>query len=396
MKYSLITRFLFVGLAILSVAACVKVEPGPDQVGDHLYFAGDSVRLSTRSDGQHAYVTGYVGSKGPLNFIVDTGSPVNVIDREIAESMGLKMIGEKEVLSGGVEPLIAHIVVIPKVIVDGLTIENAEFLTMELNTLSLGQLQGVLGMALFRESLITFDPGNDRIVVSQAELTAGDAGVVAYDKDSESGFRIDADVVGQSVTMNLDTGAPSEFTFPLALSTKIPLQGALREGPVAQLVGGQRSIRLGTVDGNIKLGAITFENPQVGFIDPSTTHGNIGNAVLRDLVLSIDQRNGLLLLRKPQADKVTHVVVAENSGESRRLGLQLRSIPAGSPPTVTMIVSGSLSERAGLKIGDVLVSVNGQPMQELDLKELGPLFKSATPLRFEVERDTESFIVEIH
>jgi hypothetical protein len=35
-------------------------------------------------------------------------------------------------------------------------------------------------------------------------------------------------------------------------------------------------------------------------------------------------------------------------------------------------------------------------MQELDLKELGPLFRSATPLRFEVERNGEPFIVEIH
>lgn len=395
MKYPLITRILFGGLAFLCVTACVKVEPGPNQVGDHLFFAGDSVRLSTRSDGQHAFVTGSVGSRGPLNFIVDTGSPVNVIDREIAEAMGLKRIGEKEVLSGGVEPLIADIVVIPRVMVDGLTIENAEFLTMELNTLSLGQLQGVLGMALFRESLITFDPGNDRIVVSQAELTAGDAGVVAYDKDFQSGFRIEAEVVGQPVTMNLDTGAPSKFTFPLALSATIPLQGELRKGPVAQLVGGQRSIQLGTVDGVIKLGAINFENPEVAFIDPSATHGNIGNAVLRDLVLSIDQRNGLLQLRKSQANTVTHVVAAESSGEPRRLGLQLRSLPAGSPPTVTMIVSGSLSERAGLKIGDVLVSVNGQPMQGLNIRELGSLFKSTTPLRFEVERNGEPLVVEI-
>jgi predicted aspartyl protease len=395
MKYSLIARLLIGGLAVVSCTACVKIEPEPNQIGDHLYFVGDSVRLSTNSDGAHAYVTGFVGSKQPLNFIVDTGSPVNVIDREIAETMGLKKIGEKEVLSGGVEPLTADIVVIPKVTVDGLTIENAEFLTMELSAMSLGQLQGVLGMTLFDQSMITFDPANDRIVVSQAELTAGDAGVIAYDKDAQSGFRIEAEVVGQPVTMNLDTGAPSKFTFPLALSATIPLQGALRDGPVAQLVGGQRSIQLGTVDGIIRLAGIKYENPQVAFIDPSTTHGNIGNAVLRDLVLSIDQRNGLLQLQKSQAKKVTHVVAAENAGEPRRLGMQLRSIPAGTPPTVTMIEPGSLSERAGLKIGDVLVSVNGQPMQELDFNELSTLFKNATPLRFVVERTGEPFIVEI-
>ncbi|MBT8110194.1 MAG: aspartyl protease family protein [Gammaproteobacteria bacterium] len=330
-----------------------------------------------------------------MNFIVDTGSPVNVIDREIAEAMGLQKIGEKEVLSGGVEPLTADIVVIPSVIVDGLTIKNAEFLTLDLNALSLGQLQGVLGMTLFRESLITFDPANDRIVVSQSELTPGDAGVIAYDQDSQSGFQIEVEVVGQPVKMNLDTGAPSSFTFPLLLGATIPMRGELRQGPVAQLAGGKRSIQLGTVDGAIEFGAITFENPQVAFIDPSAPHGNIGNAVLRELVLSIDQRNGLLMLRMSEAPNENYVVTAESSGKPRRLGMQIRSVPAGSLPTVTMIESGSLSERAGLKIGDVLVSVNEQPMQELELKELGPLFKSATPLRFKVERNGEPLTVEI-
>ena len=395
MKYSLIARLLIGGLAVVSCTACVKIEPEPNQIGDHLYFVGDSVRLSTNSDGAHAFVTAFVGSKHPLNFIVDTGSPVNVIDREIAETMGLQKIGEKEVLSGGVEPLTADIVVVPKVTVDGLTIKNAEFLTMELSAMSRGQLQGVLGMTLFDQSMITFDPANDRIVVSQAELTAGDAGVIAYDKDAQSGFRIEAEVVGQPVTMNLDTGAPSRFTFPLALSATIPLQGSLRDGPVAQLVGGQRSIQLGTVDGEIRLGEIKYDNPQVAFIDPSTTHGNIGNAVLRDLVLSIDQRNGLLQLQKSPAKKVTHVVAAENAGEPRRLGMQLRSTPAGTPPTVTMIEPGSLSERAGFKVGDVLVSVNGQSMQELDFNEQRTLFSSGTPLRFVAERTGEPIIVEI-
>lgn len=395
MSYSRIARLLPGILASLLITACVKFEPGPVQVGDHLYFVGDSVRLSTRSDGQHAFVTGVVGSRDPLNFIVDTGSPVNVIDREIAEAMGLQKIGEKEVLSGGVEPLTADIVVIPSVIVDGLTIKNAEFLTLDLNALSLGQLQGVLGMTLFRESLITFDPANDRIVVSQSELTPGDAGVIAYDQDSQSGFQIEVEVVGQPVKMNLDTGAPSSFTFPLLLGATIPMRGELRQGPVAQLAGGKRSIQLGTVDGAIEFGAITFENPQVAFIDPSAPHGNIGNAVLRELVLSIDQRNGLLMLRKSEAPNENYVVTAESSGKPRRLGMQIRSVPAGSLPTVTMIESGSLSERAGLKIGDVLVSVNEQPMQELELKELGPLFKSATPLRFKVERNGEPLTVEI-
>lgn len=399
MNSRLIARFAGGVLVLFAATAFPQAKAaGPElsQIGDNLRFAGQSIQITTRSDGRHAFVLGHIGTKDPINIIVDTGAGVNVIDRGIAEELGLQKVGEMEVLSGGVEPVAANIVVVPLMRVGDLTIQNAEFITLELDAMSLGQFQGVLGMTLFREALLTFDPQNDRITISKGELSAGDPGVVSYHSTLGSGFKIDVEVAGQQITMILDTGSPSSFTFPLALSESLPLQGELRKGPRAQLVGGERSIQLGTLDGVIKLGDLTYMNPELAFMDPSTPYGNIGNSVLGDIVLTIDQRNGLLALRKSEATKVARAATEKQPRKPRRLGIQFRGMPGGRVLTVSKVDSASLGQRAGMKAGDVLVRLNGRPTQEYDMKALGALFRSSTPLRFEVERNGELRIIEIH
>ena len=193
----LLETLLACGTLIITTA-CLKAEVASSQVtriGSHLRFAGETVRLTSRSDGGHALVSAHVGDRGPFNFIVDTGSAANVIDRALAEEMGLRKVGQKDVLSGGIEPVNADVVLVPLLRVDGLTVEDAEFLSMDLDAMSLGRIQGVLGMELFREALLTLDPRNDRITVAQGELSVGGAGVMSYRSDAGSGFQVDAMVV---------------------------------------------------------------------------------------------------------------------------------------------------------------------------------------------------------
>ena len=373
----------------LMIPACLQAtnaETTPVQIGEHLQLANETATLKTHSDGRHVFVTGMIGDKGPYNIIVDTGAGANVIDKTLAAEMGLAKTGEMEVLSGGVEPVTADVVTLPEMRVDGLTIENAEFLTMELAEMSLGQFHGVLGMQLFKHALITFDPRHERILVAQAELAAGAPGVIAFDASS-SAFGVEIDAAGQQAPMVFDTGAPSSFTFPLALSETLPLQGELIKGADAQLVGGARSTWTAVLDGDIRLADEIYENPEITFMDPSAPHGTIGNAVLNDLVLRIDQKNSLLSLRA--ADAATKTAQSEKqSGNPRRLGIQLRGMGGGAL-TVARVMPGSLGEQAGFLAGDQLVELNGKPASDYDMAALGKLFKSAEPLHFVIDRDGE-------
>ncbi len=394
MKPRLTVIFTSFALTLITPAClqATNANPAQVQIGEHLQLASEEATLKTHSDGRHVFVSGMIGDKGPYNIIVDTGAGPNVIDKTLAAEMGFAKTGEMEVLSGGVEPVTADIVTLPAMRVDGLTIENAEFLTMELGEMSLGQFHGVLGMQLFKEALVTFDPRHENITVRQTELAAGAPGVLAYDA-STGGFKIEIDAAGHKTSMIFDTGAPSGFTFPFSLSESLPLQGELVKGADAQLVGGARSTWTATLDGDIRLADEIYKNPEVTFMDPSTAHGNIGNAVLDDLVLKIDQKNSLLSLRA--ADIATTTAQTTNeSGKPRRLGIQLRGMGGGAL-TVARVMPGSLGEAAGFLAGDILVELNGKPAADYDMAALGKLFKSAAPLHFVIDRDGEQRDIKI-
>jgi type II secretory pathway component PulC len=62
-------------------------------------------------------------------------------------------------------------------------------------------------------------------------------------------------------------------------------------------------------------------------------------------------------------------------------------MPGGSVLEIGRVDPGSIGETAGLLAGDVLLTLNGRPTAEYDMSELGTLFRSSTPLRFDIERD---------
>jgi membrane-associated protease RseP (regulator of RpoE activity) len=367
------------------------------EVGDHLRYTGDQVELTTRSmgisaQGEHRFVTGSFGEKGPFNIIVDTGSGVSVVDSAIAKELGLEKVGEMEVLSGGVDPIRADIVIVPEFTIEGLTILDSKFITLDLQSMSMGQLHGVLGMDVLKDALLIFDPTNDRIIISKGELSKADPGVVEFSDPEVGGISIEINAAGTSVPMVLDTGAPWGFTFPYALSNSLALLSELEEGSKATLVGQQRSTWKGQLDGDITIGDLVFTNPEIVFIDPSSPHGNIGNGILGDLLVTLDQSNRLskMVISSPQVQKK----VEKPPKARRRIGIQLRQRGAGEME-ISMIQSDSLGEKAGLKKGDIIIGLNDQPINDFDMKALGKLFGGSDPLRFDIKRNGERLHVEI-
>ena len=392
---------------IMAGAAPVQAKQDSEQQESGLYFEGDSVELQTQVAGRHVSVQGYVGDQGPFNMIVDTGAGGNVIDLSLVEGMGLEVIGQKEVMSGGVVPMMLDVVIVPSVRIGDLTIRNAEFLAMDILTMTLGNQHAVIGMPIFKNDLLAFDTKNEKIRVSRAELSAGGPNVFSYVQEQRSGFEINVNVAGTEVPMVIDTGNHGGFIFPMALSETLPLKGDLRDAPSVRLADGERKTKVATLDGTIQLGSFKFADPEVRFLDPAPPHGNIGLQIVENLVLSIDQKNGLLSLaasegtpvRRVSAAPVRRMSAAPSSapagGKKRSLGVGFRGSRDENGWAVGSVGSGSLGEQSGIMIGDILLKINGQAIHEIDMKQLGPLFGGSDPLHMEISRDGETRMIEI-
>jgi len=357
---------VLLALATLGVAGgqgAIAEEQLPNS-GEFI-FDGDAIVLPlVQQEGQPMVVVDF-GDGEKYKFIVDTGASVNVLDSRIAEEQGYEVIGEIEIGAPGGPQIPANIVTVPIARIGGASIKEAEFVVMDVDGFSRGMTQGVIGMGLFRDYLLTFDQSGGRITVA-------------------------VDVAGTQVASHIDTGAMGSFMMPGDMTGSLPLQAAPTAGPKARLVGGERDIKMAQLDGAIQFAGFRYENPKIAFMNPSPGYGNIGSRVLGELVMSVDQKNHLIAFRKP-----AHKVAAVSDNKPRRLGVGFRGVPGGSTLTISTVDSGSLGEKAGFSSGDVLLQLNGKATEQYDMSELGTLFRSSAPLTFDIERDGVSKTIRI-
>ena len=369
-----------------------------------LTFSQESVEFHLEKVGGHSLVKVDFGDGTRHSFIIDTGAPTNVIDERLASAQGYEVVGQRMVGSPGGNPIPAKVVRIPEVRLGEAIIKNAEFVVVALDQMSRGLMQGVLGMSLFKGYLLTIDQGNGRVVVSRGSLSPGGPGVIAYES-SDDQIQFDIDVAGQPVPVNLDTGAPGYFTLPAALKQTLPLQDTPARTGTAELTGGTHTVETARLNGEIEFADLRFEDPTVAFIDSSTTRGNIGNGILDTLEISLDQGNRLIAIHRSipqehssQPTGEPRVVMRRVAGPQtprRRLGIRFQGTPGGGQLIVAGVDPGSISEQAGFRAGDRIIAINDRPCEELDVNELGSLLGSASPLKFQLERNGESLVIDV-
>jgi membrane-associated protease RseP (regulator of RpoE activity) len=181
-----------------------------------------------------------------------------------------------------------------------------------------------------------------------------------------------------------------EFMLPGELISTLPVQISTSPGRKAKLVGGDRDIQVGKLDGVVRFSGLSFDNPTIAFMTPSTGSGNIGSGVIRELLFSIDQQQNLLQFSRPANRKPV-----DPADKPRRVGLQFQNMQGTDSLTVAAVGPGSLAEKAGLQSGDVLVAVNERATGDYDMSELGAIFRSNDTLMIEVDRDGEAVMVKI-
>ena len=383
------TRRTIALLTILGVQAGVgtagaqirKSMPSPT-----VRFPADEARLALRAAGGRSVVSAYIGEAGPYDFFIDTGAGVSVIDADLAARLGLEVAGRTATRVPGGPQVDADVIRAPAIRVGQLEIQGSTPIALRLAEMTGGLFVGVLGMDVFRSVLLTLDPAGGQAVVSRGHLSPESKNVLRLD-GSRGRIAFNIEVAGRTVPIELDTGSPSAFTFPIELIDQLPALDVPEGRATAGLVGGSREVRIRQLNDAIRFAGLTFENPTIGFMSPSPPTGNIGSQVLDRLVIGIDQANGLIAFT-PSDRPVP-------SAGPRRLGLRLGG-PGPSPfASVASVDPGGLAQQAGLRAGDSIVTLNGRPMAAYDRASLGALFRGAEPLTFEINRGGTPLVIRI-
>lgn len=269
-------------------------------------FHHDSIMVQARVNG-----------KGPFNMLLDTGVDPSVVDLGTAREIGLKIASTgSQGSGGGTETNLAYETKLPVVELGGLTAKGIDALAADLSKTSeaLGRpIHGVLGYSLLKDRIVQIDYPKHVARFYSTSPFAGAKRPANSSKLTTLPFRYHDDVLmdgvsvnGKAVVANLDTGSNGSFQLTPAAVAELGLEAQAGKARVSKSVGfnGVTENREGTVK-NVTVGGISIDGPKVVFYGKGTGRDDeawglrIGNAFLKDFVVTIDYQSHVITLRRP-------------------------------------------------------------------------------------------------
>ncbi|MCE7991661.1 MAG: hypothetical protein HEP71_06765 [Roseivirga sp.] len=263
-----------------------------------------------------------INGQGPYTFIFDTGSSTNVIDNQLAETLGLKVVGEDPLRSQGSSTLVSK-----RYEASDISITGAGFSKKgTLNGIALRSMlpvDGIIGGPFASDYLVTLDYPGSRLVLEKAELNKNDAGVTEFLQKPRV-INLHIAVNGLAVETHLDTGNPGGFSLPYALKDQLTYkEEPVEDGEIRTPVATYKKWRA-QLAGEIKVGEVIYKDPKINLIE-GFEQANIGYGVIMDLQTIIDRKNHLIAFKKPDSD-ASGSMGDEITDYSGTYGDKLRSI----------------------------------------------------------------------
>lgn len=357
-------------LSILVSTVAVAQTPVPvksipfEQFGDHII-----IKLS-------------VDDSEPLDFIFDSGDGITVIDEEIADK--LELVKHEVVLNEGtvMGSLIKH----NKLDIDGFVLEkNIKVYSTDLDHLeiSLGrEFDGIIGYDLMMHHAVRIDYANQIFQVYNHGEHPKKGKPVPF-KIHTAIPTVEGNVVlnnGETHTgaFFLMTGAGTTLDFNSPYAKTYDVINKTGEH-YSYFVKDISDIETKHYEGRVKsfsFGGETFENIPIGISEANSgiqadkkIAGIIGNEILMRYNIEFDLPAKKIFLEKNSNYDMPFKV--NSSGLDVQLSKDKQKV------LIHQVFEGSIGEKAGIKLNDELVSVNGKKtMSEINMAEVKELLKS--------------------
>ena len=216
---------------------------------------------------------------------------------------------------------------------------------------------GILGLAVFRDCLLTLDYPRSKLALAPVPTGAPAEGAVPLRVNEEGLIEAPMAINGRELWAVIDSGDDGGITLPEKTARDLPFE----RPPVATFLAmsgwGKQRLLQGRLAGDLLVGGHVFRRPIVSVL-PGVDRLAIGTGALKNFMVSLDQRHKLAWLRRVSDAPVTTPPVVH-------CGF-VCAADANRKFVVIDVVPNTAAEAAGLRPGDVLLSLNGVPFDKLE------------------------------
>lgn len=356
----------FAGLALVVVSCSTISQRGVSFTPERTTLVADRVPLeSWRGDDGYLYVDVRINGKGPFSLLVDTGCTGMFVPQSVADAAGLKPLPQIELVVNNAAGINSpqKMAWAESLECGGLKLEKFGVgVSSDADLAAFGAIagrrfEGAIGMETLKDVVLELDfPGK--------QVTVAKPGTKRYPVERGVSYRetspiVDLEIGGRRIGMVIDSGngggdlaLPSFDGVPLAYP-KIKTTGA---GAVFGKTNGKRSAS-SQLAGAAKLGPLTWVNPPISEMSFQSTEGNVGVGTFNQWKLVIDQHEHRIYFLGGEPKRTW----AEEKPGDQRFEVGFFGEIEGNALRLVEVDAGGASDLAGLRAGDLLLTMNGAP-----------------------------------
>ncbi|MFZ9046028.1 MAG: aspartyl protease family protein [Cyclobacteriaceae bacterium] len=345
-----------------------------------------------------------INNKITLKYILDTGASSPILtERLFGDIIGLNYDREILISGPGIQDSIGAYVsnnnklqITPEVYGAFLPILVLEQDYIELKK-NLGEdIFGIFGYEVFSRFIVKIDYDKLEVTFYDPKKFRKPLGYKTYDLHLENTKPYITSVVKQNdktdtLKLMVDSGASHALLLDLNESKYLARPDSTLETSLGHGLGGEIPGRIGRFKeyqiGNFSFDDVLVSIPDVGIYSNSikrgSRHGTVGGAMLKRMNPIIDYYNGKIHLQRSSYYREPF--------RWDMSGLRISYLENPSRIEITGITPNSPAEDIGLKVGDVVININGMNIISHKLSDIyGHLKrKENRKIRIEVERDHE-------
>ena len=234
-----------------------------------------------------------VGNAPPVTAIFDSAAAASVLRLSFAQRIGLANEGDASAHGPNGSPVGGFRTTLAHAFLGHAQFDNAVAVALDI-PLPLEGVDAIISPAVFSGRLVRFDFAASvaHILPITRENTPQSPSEPYIGENTHGMIRRTPGVTvhlpgGVDASATVDTGGSRGLAFPLALAQRVPLAEPLTPDQPMRLVGAEWPTQKGRINGAVRIGGLTLQNPEVRFAD-GAPFGIVGMPVLRNSVVVID------------------------------------------------------------------------------------------------------------